>query len=270
MFGRHFYHETFKRAIGAFGSLFNDIYIVRKNKSGGGVSTVKVPLSFAPKQKFIDEIRQRGTSGDLHDENVVAVTLPRMSFEHLGINYDPGRQLPKTNACIVAGSGSNRTKLYTKTPYNVQFALNIYVKTHEDALQIIEQIFPYFTPQYTLSWKPLDDYPTIIDDIPLTLNGVSYQDDYEGQIANRRTIIYTVDFDMKINLYGPTATGKVIEQADIDLFTNSIADSDIEVYVKATELSVTTDPRPVGPDSDFTYVETIRSVVEPGFDSDSG
>jgi hypothetical protein len=262
MFGQPFNHEVIRKCIGIFGALFNNMYIVRKGKSGAGVKTVKVPLSFAPKRKFLDEINKRN-SDDRHDENVIAVTLPRMSFEHIGINYDPSRQLPKMNSCIVPGtSPSTRNRIYTKTPYNIQFSLNIYTKTHADALQIIEQIFPYFTPQYTISMKPLDDHPTIIDDVPLVINGVSYSDDYEGPMEARRTIIYTIDFDMRVNFYGPERESKIIEKADIDFFFNSVVDSNTEIYVPASTYSVTTDPRPVSPDSDYTFVETLTNLVD--------
>jgi len=251
MFGDHFYHERIRRSIGAFGSLFNNINIVRVKKGGQATSTVRVPLSFAPKRKFLDEIRSRAANSQ-HDDQKIAITLPRMSFEHIGMNYDPSRQLPKMNACIVAGdTPSTRGKLFTKTPYNIQFALSIYTKDHDDALQIVEQILPYFTPQYTLSMRPLDDFPQIVDDIPLVLNGVSYSDDYEGSIEQRRTIIYSLDFEMRVDFYGPVGESKIIETADVEFFLRSELDTSISTY------SVTTDPSPVGPDSDFTYVETL-------------
>ena len=264
MFGNHFYHERIRRSIGAFGSLFNNINILRKQGSGNVASQVKVPLSFAPKRKFLDEIRQRNSS-NLHDEQVIAVTLPRMSFEMVGLNYDPSRQLPKTNNRIKAGSSpSVRNRFYTKTPYNIQFQLNLYTKNHDEALQVLEQIFPYFTPQYTLSMKPMDDFPDIIDDIPLVLNAVTFSDDYEGPAEQRRTIIYTLDFEMKIDFYGPTTESKVIEKADIEFFLNSIRDSNIEVYTSYSTLSVTTDPRPVSPDSDFDDVTTLSLTRDSG------
>lgn len=258
MFGNHFYHERIKRSVALFGALFNNINIIRKNSSGGGVSQVKVPLAYAPKRKFIERLKAR-EQNDLEKAEVVAITLPRMSFEQVGINYDPARQLPKTNACIVAGTDrSNRGKIYTKTPYNIQFQLSIYSKSHDEALQIVEQIFPYFTPSYTLTIKPLDDYPNIKDDVPLVLNGVSFTDDYEGVEEQRRTIIYTLDFEMKIDFYGPQTTGKVIETAMVDIYDidASLADSD----QPWSEIIVTTNPSPVGPDSDYTFVTTINSV----------
>ena len=133
------------------------------------------------------------------------------------------------------------------------FDLNIYAKHHDDALQIVEQIFPYFTPQYTLSMKPLDDYQEIVDDIPLTLNGTSFTDDYDGPEEQRRIIVYTLSFDMKLDFYGPTLDTKIIEQVDIEFFLN-----DSDSFTSWQTLSITTDPSPVGPDSDFSFVETIK------------
>lgn len=252
MFGNHFYHERIKRSVAAFGSLFNNINVIRKQTSGNVVSQIRVPLSYAPKRKFIEDLKERLKNEEQTDQ-VIAITLPRMSFEIIGMNYDPSRQLPKTNACIVAGqTPSTRGKIFTKTPYNIQFQLNIYAKNHDDALQVVEQIFPYFTPQYTLSLRPLDDYPTIVDDIPLVMNAVSFSDDYEGVMEQRRTIIYTLDFEMKLDFYGPQVESAIIEQADVEYF---FMDSD--GWTSYQTQSITTDPTPVGPDSDFSFVETI-------------
>lgn len=178
-----------------------------------------------------------------------------MSFEITGLNYDPTRQLPRTNSRIVVGSGNSRAKIYTKTPYNIQFQLNIYAKTHDDALQVVEQIIPYFTPTYTLTMLPLDDYPTIKDDIPLTLNSIAFTDDYEGSLGQRRTIIYTIDFEMKIDFYGLITEGAIIRQVDVSYFLP--ADSDQQGWDLYSTLTVTTNPPDVSPDSDYTFVETI-------------
>lgn len=254
IFGTWFYHERVRRSVGAFGSLFNNIYILRKETSGKTVSQIKVPLAFAPKRKFIERLRE-DIDNELNQVHVIAVSLPRMSFEIVGFAYDASRQLPRTNFTAVSSPVSGRRrKLYTKTPYNIQFQLNVYAKTHDDALQVVEQIIPYFTPTYTLTVKPLDDYPHIKDDIPITLNSVSFSDDYEGSIEQRRTIIYTLDFEMKIDLYGPISDGAIIEQVDISYFLprDPLA-VDWDLYATYT---VVPDPPGVGPDSDYTFVET--------------
>ena len=254
MFGTYFYHERVRRSVGAFGALFNNLYIMRKQKGGNVTSQVRVPLAFAPKRKFLERIEE-DAKNELNEVHVIAVTLPRMSFEIVGMQYDPMRQLPRTQACIVTSpiNSQQKQKIYTKTPYNIQFQLNIYAKSHDDALQVVEQIMPYFTPTYTLTMTPLDDYPQIKDDIPISMNGISFSDDNEGTLEQRRTIIYTLDFEMKLDIYGPQVDGKIIHTAYVDFFLD---DDDSDAF---TSMRVTTDPSPVSPDSDYSYVvETTR------------
>lgn len=216
MFGTHFYHQRIRKAVAVFGSLFNDIKIVRKNSNGNIISQVKVPLSYAPKRDFLARIDAMNNGEDA--ERQVAVKLPRMSFEILAMQYDAARQLPKTNSCIrypttYDGTGS---RIYTPVPYLISFQLNIYAKSQDDALQVVEQILPYFTPQYTVTVKPLDDFD-VTEDTPITLTGTTFSDDYEAPLEARRTIIYTLDFDMKISLYKSVSTGSsIIESACVN------------------------------------------------------
>jgi hypothetical protein len=155
-----------------------------------------------------------------------------MSFEIVAMNYDPTRQLPKMNNCVKAPTTytGSATQLYTPVPYNINFQLSIYGKSQDDVLQIIEQIIPYFTPQYTVTVNPFTEYD-VKEDTPITMTGITFSDDYEGAIENRRSIIYTLDFEMKISLYkGAGASGNVITSADVlvkdlegnDLFTTSV------------------------------------------------
>ena len=230
MFGSHFYHQRIRKAVAVFGSLFNNINVIRKNSAGEVISQVKVPLSYAPKRDFLTRMDNM-LNGEVN-ERQIALKLPRMSFEIVAMNYDPVRQLPKMNNCVKAPTTytGSATQLYTPVPYNVNFQLNVYGKSQDDVLQIIEQILPYFTPQYTVTVKPLSEYD-VKEDTPITLQGITFSDDYEGQIENRRSIIYTLDFEMKISLYkGVSATGAIITSADIgvkdldgnDLFTTSV------------------------------------------------
>lgn len=230
MLGSHFYHQRIRKAVAVFGSLFNNINVIRKNTAGEVISQVKVPLSYAPKRDFLTRMDNM-LNGEVN-ERQIALKLPRMSFEIVAMNYDPIRQLPKMNNCVKAPTTytGSATQLYTPVPYNVNFQLNVYGKSQDDVLQIIEQILPYFTPQYTVTVKPLSEYD-VKEDTPITLQGITFSDDYEGQIENRRSIIYTLDFEMKISLYkGVAATGTIITSADIgvkdlegnDLFTTSV------------------------------------------------
>ena len=256
MFGNYYYHERIRRSVAIFGKLFNDIYVLRKDSTGAVISTVKVPLAYAPRQKFLDRIREQE---DLTTGQRVALKLPRLSFEIIAMNYDPARQLQKTTNFTQSGTSStSRAKINAYVPYNINFQLNVYAKTQDDALQIVEQILPYFNPQYNLSMKPFNDYPSVVEDIPITLNGVDFADDYEGDVASRRTIIYTLTFEMRVNFYGPIAESNVITAAipKIDLDTDSIADSD---YLTIT---VTPTPAGVSADSDYGFLEVYNYELE--------
>ena len=199
MLGNWFYHERIRKAVAVFGSLFNNLYVVRQNSAGEIINQTKVPLSYAPRRDFID--RLDGMSVGEQQERQIAIKLPRMSFEILAIQYDATRQLAKVGSRVIPAAGdTNSKRIYNPVPYNIQFQLNVYARSQDDALQVVEQIIPYFTPQYTVTVKPLEGYD-ITEDTPIKLEGVVMQDDYEGAIETRRTIIYTLDFEMKLNLY---------------------------------------------------------------------
>ena len=257
MFGTYFYHSKTRKAVALFGRLFNDIYVVRKNSTGAAISTVKVPLSYAPKQKFLDRITEQA---NLDTDQKVAVKLPRMSFEITGIQYDPSRQLAKTTNFTQTGSSSSlRNKFNVYTPYIISFSLSVYAKNQDDALQVVEQIIPYFNPQYTLTIKPFpNDYPNVKEDIPITITGVDFADEFEGALEQRRTIIYTITFDMKLSYYGNIASKGVITKSipKLDINDNAISDSD---YLT---IEITPDPL-IRADSDYGFNE----VYTYGFES---
>ena len=256
MFGTHFYHEKTRKCVAAFGRLFNNIYIVRKNSSGGGINQIKVPLSYAPKQKYLDRIRE---NPDLDTDTKVALKLPRMSFEITSIGYDTTRQLSKLNNVQgLTSSNSTRNKLSTGVPYVLGFQLNVYAKSQDDALQIVEQILPTFNPQYTMTMIPLkDDYPAYREDIPISIAAVGFQDDFEGELGARRTIIYNLDFEMRVQYYGSIGSSDIIRQANARIFDQSgglSGDSDVRIN------TIQIDPDPttiIGlADSDFGFTRT--------------
>ena len=216
MFGDHFYNQRIRKAVAVFGALFNDIHIIRKNSSGNILSQTKVPLSYGPRRDFLARIDQMNSAGI--DERQVAIKLPRMSFEIVAMMYDASRQLPKMNFCRKdTDIADQRTKLYSPSPYNISFQLSIYAKSQDDALQVVEQILPFFTPHYTLTVNPLDNFDDVKEDTPISLVGVTFSDDYEALLEARRTIIYTLDFEMKINLYQDTSRKQpIITQYDVD------------------------------------------------------
>jgi len=199
----YFYHEILRKTVIGFGTLFNEIYIKKKNDSGKIVSSLKVPLAYGPTQKFLARIEQQP---DLNKSGLV--TLPRMSFEFVGLNYDSTRKLTTTQTFLISSKTDSQDikKAYMPVPYNMDFELSIMCKLNDDMLQIIEQILPYFQPNYNLT---IDLVDTIGEkrDIPITLEGITMQDDYEGDYSTRRALIYTLRFTAKTYLFGPIQSG---------------------------------------------------------------
>ena len=261
MFGTWFYHKRVRTAVSVFGSLFNNIHVLRENSAGAIISQVKVPLSYAPKRNFMDRISQMSQGEEA--ERKLAVKLPRMSFEITSMEYDLTRQLPKTNTFSksVAGELAKKKKFYTSVPYNIGFQLNVYAKSQDDALQIVEQILPYFAPQYTVTVKPFSDYPDIKEDVPITMTSVDFQDDYEGPLEQRRTIIYTLNFEMKINLYGPDNTGPIIRQVNNYIFNQEAGLRDSDLFLE--NIRITPKPLTLSADSDFGFEVTIIDSAGP-------
>ena len=252
MFGTHFYHKRVRTAVSVFGSLFNNLHVLRTNSSNQVISQVKVPLSYAKKRDFLSRIEDIGTG---ESEYKLAIKLPRMSFEITSMTYDATRQLPKVNTMSKAIQNSvvSRQRLYSATPYTIGFALNIYAKNQDDALQVVEQILPYFTPQYTVTVKPFTDIPTLLEDVPITLSSVSMNDDQGTELGSPRTIVYTLAFDMDILLHGPTSAEgqKIIRDVRTNYFLQG-ADSD--EYLHTTKLVPT--PNGVSVDSDYGFTLT--------------
>jgi len=199
----YFYHEILRKTIIGFGNLFNNIQIKHTNDSGDVTSVIKVPLAYGPTQKFLARIEQ---SPNLNKP--VQMTLPRMSFEFIGLNYDNTRKLTTTQSFLSKSStnGTDVRKTYMPVPYNMEFELSIMTKINDDMLQIIEQIVPYFQPSYNIT---INLVQTIGEkrDIPIVLGNISMQDDYEGDFTTRRALIYTLRFTAKTYLFGPVSSG---------------------------------------------------------------
>jgi len=209
MFGTYFYNETIKRSVSIFGTLFNNIKI-KKTKSDGTVLTEQlVPISYGPKQKWLERINQDPKA---RDGNIVAMSLPRLAFELSGFEYDGARQqnkLIRTQKTITETDGLSRKFQYSPAPYNLNFTLSAMCKNMTDALQIVEQIIPYFQPEYTVTMKMIDDLSDVRD-VPIILNTISFEDTYEGGYEERRVITYNLEFTMKVYFFGPVYTGDII------------------------------------------------------------
>ena len=245
---QYFYHSKTRKAVALFGRLFNNMHILRRNASNNVTDTLMVPLAYAPKQKFLDRITAQA---NLDTDQKIALKLPRMSFEIVGIQYDPTRQLAKTTNFTQFGTTSSRNKFNIYTPYIINFSLSVFAKNQDDALQVVEQILPYFNPQYTVTIKPFTNtFPNVKEDIPITITGVDFSDDFEGALEQRRTIVYTMTFDMKINFFGPIDDKDIITKVipKLDINTAAITDSDF----LSIEITPDTDVRA---DSDYGFNE---------------
>ena len=229
----YFYNEILRKTVISFGSLFNDISIKHTNSSNQVVSTIKVPLAYGPTQKFLARLEQ---SPDLNKP--VQITLPRMSFEFTGLTYDASRKVSTTQTFTSTSQsdGSVIKKTYMPVPYNMQFELAIMTKLNDDALQIVEQILPYFQPSYNLTVELIDEINEKRD-IPIVLENITFQDDYEGNFASRRVLIYTLRFTAKTYLFGPTqtATKDIIKKTTISYISGDVSASPTREVVYSTQ-----------------------------------
>jgi len=246
--GQQFYHETIRKVVIPFGTMFNSINLVRKDNSGAITQTMKVPLAYGPREKFLVRLRD-----DADFSKQVAITLPRIGFEIKNLSYDPARKLNRVQK-FKKVKGSNTKQLdtqYMPVPYNLEFELYIMAKQSDDALQIIEQILPYFQPDYTLTINDMSDMG-IKKDVPVILNSIGYEDSYDGEFTTRRALIYTVSFTTKFYLYGPVTSSKVIKTAQVDQYTNLPDESP----KREQRYKVTPKPATADADDDFGFNET--------------
>ena len=249
----YFYNEILRRTIISFGTLFNNISIKHEDSSDNVVSVVKVPLAYGPTQKFLARMEQ---SPDLNKP--FAITLPRMSFEFTGLTYDPSRKVSTTQTFTVKdpNDGTETKKSYMPVPYNMQFELSVMTKLNDDALQIVEQILPYFQPEYTVTMNVIPELD-IKRDIPIILNSVNYEDTYNGEFTQRRAVIYTLSFTAKTYLYGPMSKQGVIKTVQSDLGTDT--DSPL---TREERIVITPKPTSADADDDFGFTTTITSFTD--------
>ena len=214
----YFYNEIFRSVIIGFGSLFNDIEVRHKNDQDQTWSEIKVPLAYGPTQKFLARMQQEA---DLNKP--IQMTLPRMSFEFTNLSYDPSRKSTKNQSFTIATPDGQQVKrIYSPVPYNMTFNLSVYSKLNDDMLQITEQILPYFQPSYNLSIKFLGNLNEIRD-IPIVLENITMEDDYEGTFETRRALVYTFTFTAKTYLFGPVTdvTGDIIKKVTVGYLASS-------------------------------------------------
>ena len=216
MLGQYYYHEIIRKTVISFGTLFNDIHVRHQDSTGKDISDIKVPISYGPKQKFLARLEQQPELN-----KAVAITLPRMSFEMNNIQYDSSRKAGVTQT-FKAVEDKKLKKVFMPVPYNIGFELNILTKLQDDSLQILEQILPFFQPGFTLTIDLVDQIGEKRD-VPMVLDSISFQDDYEGNYETRRALIYTLNFTAKTYMFGPIAesTDGLIRKVQVDYYSDT-------------------------------------------------
>ena len=263
MLGQQFYHETIRKVIVSFGTMFNNINLVRKDSDGNISQSMKVPLAYGPREKFLVRLRE-----DADLSKTVAITLPRIGFEIANLSYDPTRKLNRVQK-FKKVKGSKASQLDTQfmpVPYNIDIELYVMAKQSDDALQIVEQILPFFQPDYTFTINDMADMG-IKRDVPIILNSIAYEDDYQGDFTTRRALIYTLSFTAKFYLYGPVTSSKVIKTVQVDQYTD-LQDTSPK---REQRYKVTPKPESAEADDDFGFNETTSFFVDAQeFDSETG
>ena len=251
MFGQYFYNESMRRMTIGFGQIFNNIQIKRKDDTGKVVQTIRVPLAYGPKEKFLVRLDQQSSLNNRE----FAITLPRMGFEINGISYDPTRKLTriqKFKSVKADVDGKTLFYNYTPVPYNISYNLYSFTASAEAGLQIIEQILPFFQPDFTVTVNAIPSM-NIKRDIPIVLNTVNYEDTYSGDFTTRRAVIYTLNFTAKTYLFGPASQQKVVKSVQTDQYS----DTDTVDKARESRIIVVPSPTTADADDDFGFTTTI-------------
>jgi hypothetical protein len=211
MFENHFYNESTRRMVSVFGSIFNDMEVVKKDSNGKILQKIKVPLGYAPRSKVLARLNEQTTGPN------IALKLPRMSFEISSMEYDANARVSKHKNYkkVIVGDTLQLNKLGAPAVWKVGFELNILAKTQDEGLQLIEQILPMFQPEYTVTIKDIPDMD-ITTDTPIVLESVTLNDDYEGDLVTRRAIVYTLVFGTRIRYYRGIGKSKQILETEVD------------------------------------------------------
>ena len=213
----YFSHRTLRTVVSVFGSLFDDIFIVRKDSQNNTLNQEKVPIRFAPKQSFLGRLEEREDLDDVKK----AITYQRMSFDFGGtLEYDSSR-ITGSRHCsetfnVTNSDGNQRARLYSGIPYKIPLSLYIVSKNRDDVDQIVEQILPFFRPSISLKVKSLPQFPEKSDEWKLVLNGITFEDNYNNDFVSQRQVIYTLSFDFYIWFYRSSVNKDVIKQVELN------------------------------------------------------
>lgn len=245
----YFYHSCIKNVITIFGAIFSDIYIKRSTGDGYEFQEIKVPLSYAPKQRALVRLKQNPNI----DVKQAEITLPRIAYEIVSMNYDPARKIsPASQSRNMQSNQPNSNFAYqmnSPTPYDVHINLYAYAKNQDDALQIVEQIFPFFNPDLNVTINAVPEM-NFVENIPIILDSVSYEDDYEGNMETRRAIIWTLSFTAKMNFYGPITSNGIVKSVHI-----SVSQDEYQPNNNLLKYGAEIDPKNATINDPYTVVE---------------
>jgi len=265
MFSGHFYHEHIKRAVAVFGTLFNNMSVVKKNGSGNVISTIKVPLAYGPRQKFLARIQDEKYLTDPK----LAIRLPRMSFEIISMSYDTNTKLQKGVTRTLASSDPTKKQtILNPVGYRMGLQLNIMTKNQDEALQLLEQIVPFFQPEYTVTVKEVQN--NFKSDMPFVLQSVTMSDDYEGDFLSRRAIIYTLEFETRVRFYGPLGDKGIIRRVDATFADTEMTVNDEPYQTQKIYISPSTAQETDDYDIEVELINPIPDTVVISFTTSSG
>jgi hypothetical protein len=243
MFGYHSYNKNIRNIVVLFGTVFNDISVKRLKSDGTTEREFKIPIAYGPAEKFLSRLNQQDT-----------ITLPRMSFEITDYAYDSIRKLQTTKKFkkVKSGSTTDLNTVFNPVPYDFNITLSVMVKYSDDGTQILEQILPYFTPEFQVTMNEMSTMG-IKRDIPIILNSVTTEDTYEGDFLTRRALIHTLTFTVKGHIYGRTSDKGIIREVDVNLGANMNDQKDVNIDIKP-------DPLTADADDDFGFTTTITDL----------
>jgi len=255
MLGTHFYHETIRKQIAVFGTLFNDIWIVRDKSDDTEHNRFKVPLAYGPKQMWLARIQQQPS----FDSREVQIILPRIGYVLTGVSYDPERQLDPQNQVYYDKDSSTKYTQFVSVPFNFSFDLSVIVKHVSDGFQIVEQILYYFAKEMSITYNAVPSMG-ITEDLKMMLESVSTSDNFEGDFIQRRETIWDFSFVVHGNLYGPVGEQSLIRRVQVDFLNvdgvNEITAAHVAETPRNARIIVVPDPIDADPDDVYTINTT--------------
>ncbi len=259
MFGQHFYNKNIRNIVVLFGTVFNDINIQRTKSDGTVERQLKIPIAYGPSEKFLAKLNQKDKS----------YSLPRMSFEITDYAYDPTRKLQTTKKYkkVKSASVTELNTIYNPVPYDFNITLSVMVRYSDDGSQILEQILPFFTPEFHVAMNEMSTMG-IVRDIPIILNSVTTEDTYEGDFITRRALIHTLEFTVKAHIYGKTSEQGIIREVDANIGANLNDKKDVNMDIKPKAVTDLNDDEVIDaadnalttPANDFGFIETITDL----------